>query len=71
MNTFSKPNEQLFPNRWPLSYLNLTKMGHNVRKCTFVQIFEYKKTKHSLNVIMFLEFDSLYLTRLFQLFCEL
>ena len=23
MNTFSKPNEQLFPNRWPLSYLKL------------------------------------------------
>ena len=31
MNTFSKPNEQLFPNRWPLSYLNLTKIGgHSV-----------------------------------------
>ena len=23
--TYRKPNEQLFPNRWPLSYLNLTK----------------------------------------------
>ena len=28
MNTFSKPNEQLFPNRWPLSYLNLTKLNY-------------------------------------------
>ena len=25
MKTHCKPNEQLFPNRWPLSYLNLTK----------------------------------------------
>ena len=25
MKTFRKPNEQLFPNRWPLSYINLTK----------------------------------------------
>ena len=25
MKTFHKPNESYFPNRWPLSYLNLTK----------------------------------------------
>ena len=25
MKTYCKPNEQYFPNRWPLSYLNLTK----------------------------------------------
>ena len=28
----------------------LTRMGHNMRKCTFGQFFEYKKNKVTLNV---------------------
>ena len=28
MKSYREPNEQLFPNRWPLSYLNLTICKH-------------------------------------------
>ena len=39
--TFRKPNEQLFPNRWPLSYLNLTKtMKTQIRRQ------QHKNLKH-------------------------
>ena len=39
--TFRKPNEQLFPNRWPLSYLNLTK---NMK--THIRRQQHKTFKH-------------------------
>ena len=36
--TYRKPNEQFFPNRWPLSYLNLTK---NMK--TYIRRQQHKK----------------------------
>ena len=36
--TYRKPNEQLFPNRWPLSYLNLIK---NMK--TYIRRQQHKK----------------------------
>ena len=36
--TYRKPNEQYFPNRWPLSYLNLTK---NMK--TYIRRQQHKK----------------------------
>ena len=47
------------------------KMGHNVRKCTFGQFFSVLEKQSYFECMMFLESVSLYLTRLFQLFCEL
>ena len=41
MRTYRKPNEQIFPNRWPLSYLNVTKdMKAYIRRP------QHKKFKH-------------------------
>ena len=37
--TYHKPNEQLFPNRWPLSYLNLTYKYENIHKAPTAQFF--------------------------------
>ena len=34
MKTYRKPNELLFPHRWPLSYLNLTKKI-NIEVCLY------------------------------------
>ena len=41
MKTYRKPNEQLFPNRWPLSYLKLTK---NMK--TYIRRQQHKNFKH-------------------------
>ena len=44
--TYRKPNEQLFPNRWPLSYLNLTKnMKTYIRRQQHKQIFKHQDIK--------------------------
>ena len=42
--THRKPNEQLFPNRWPLSYLNLTKNMETYIRRQQHKIFLYTKT---------------------------
>ena len=44
--TYRKPNEQLFPNRWPLSYLNLTKnMETYIRRQQHKKIFIHQNIK--------------------------
>ena len=46
MKTFRKPNEQLFPNRWPLSYLNLTKnMQTYIRRQQHKKYFKHQDIK--------------------------
>ena len=42
--TYRKPNEQLFPNRWPLSYLNLTKNMETYIRRQQHKKFLYTKT---------------------------
>ena len=37
MKTYRKPNDSYFPNRWPLSYLNLTKKYENTHKAPTTQ----------------------------------
>ena len=41
MKTYRKPHEQLFLNRWPLNYLNLTK---NMK--TYIRRQQHKNFKH-------------------------
>ena len=44
--TYRKPNKQLFPNRWPLSYLNLTKnMETYIRRQQHKKIFIHQNIK--------------------------
>ena len=42
--TYRKPNEQLVPNRWPLSYLNLTKNMETYIRRQQHKKFLYTKT---------------------------
>ena len=41
--TYGKPNGQLSPKRWPLSYLNLTKYHLNTQKVKTVQKLTQKQ----------------------------
>ena len=44
-NQSGKPNEQLSPKRWPLSYLNLTKYHLDIQEVKTVQKLTQKQAK--------------------------